>query len=649
MIRPAGREIRLFYLTLPTPPKALNPLASDRPGSDYLSPTITYLSPISSNFTSAMLLQNLKIGSRLNLAFSLIIIIIILTALISRERLNAMHDEVLRVENETIRATRIDDMTYLSSRLMNYLLYASTTRKQDGFAKAEELATEFNKNVETMINENTGINQEALRELQKSFTSFYDLGAEMSYVYYTEGEKEGALLVPAFDKAASELTQKMQTLREQQVNKARDGIQTIAQSNKSTSSMLLFANVGVVIIGVLLSLIITRGITRPINLVVRGLSEIADGGADLSKRLTVEGRNEMSMLAQQFNRFTVQLEAIINELKAEADELKNTSDDMEGLADDMRSGAQVIVDQSIRVASTTEQTAANVQSLAASSDLMSEDAGTVAATAEEISHNMAGVAAAVEEMDASMHTIADNARTGATVAGKAREKSLAVSEAIALMNESSLEIGKVSEVIKKIAGQTHLLALNATIEAASAGEAGRGFAVIAGEIRELANQSALAAGDIGNKIEGVRVSNTKTAVSISDIAATTEKIIEAIEVINTGTQQQSLSTGEIAASIQQVNVGIGEIAGSIARVSRNSIETSQLLGQTSVAVQEVAGDISTVNGSADHARTNAGAAKQAADRLASISTQLNRIVGKFITSQSLSATPGKSLKIDQGA
>ncbi|MDF2511945.1 MAG: chemotaxis protein [Herbinix sp.] len=57
------------------------------------------------------------------------------------------------------------------------------------------------------------------------------------------------------------------------------------------------------------------------------------------------------------------------------------------------------------------------------------------------------------------------------------------------LKTSLLEINKLLEGIKTIAGQTNLLALNASIESARAGEQGKGFAVVAEQIRNLSNQS----------------------------------------------------------------------------------------------------------------------------------------------------------------
>lgn len=90
--------------------------------------------------------------------------------------------------------------------------------------------------------------------------------------------------------------------------------------------------------------------------------------------------------------------------------------------------------------------------------------------------------------------------------------SLAIA-AMARIESSSKEIGKIIGVMDEVAFQTNLLALNAGVEAARAGDAGRGFAVVATEVRALAERSASAAREIkglinasnGQVVEGSRL------------------------------------------------------------------------------------------------------------------------------------------------
>ncbi|WP_390897923.1 methyl-accepting chemotaxis protein [Pseudomonas citri] len=72
------------------------------------------------------------------------------------------------------------------------------------------------------------------------------------------------------------------------------------------------------------------------------------------------------------------------------------------------------------------------------------------------------------------------------------------------LNEKTLNIGRILDVIKGISDQTNLLALNAAIEAARAGDAGRGFAVVSDEVRTLAHRTQQSAEEIHSMIEALQ-------------------------------------------------------------------------------------------------------------------------------------------------
>ncbi|MFE6168542.1 methyl-accepting chemotaxis protein [Viridibacillus arvi] len=73
---------------------------------------------------------------------------------------------------------------------------------------------------------------------------------------------------------------------------------------------------------------------------------------------------------------------------------------------------------------------------------------------------------------------------------------IAITDNVDELHQLNSKIASISQIIAQIANQTNLLALNASIEAASAGEHGKGFAVIAGEVRKLAENTKLSLKEI---------------------------------------------------------------------------------------------------------------------------------------------------------
>jgi len=137
-------------------------------------------------------------------------------------------------------------------------------------------------------------------------------------------------------------------------------------------------------------------------------------------------------------------------------------------------------------------------------------------------------------------------------------------DAMAGVENSAEQIGKIISVIDEIAFQTNLLALNAGIEAARAGDAGRGFAVVATEVRALAQRSAGAASEIKDLVSEAKtqvgrgvelVDRTRSAIS-----GLVEQVGEISRSVANVTQQSETEASNISASVEALGDAASQVS-----------------------------------------------------------------------------------------
>lgn len=203
---------------------------------------------------------------------------------------------------------------------------------------------------------------------------------------------------------------------------------------------------------------------------------------------------------------------------------------------------------------------AGTQQIAQGNDDLSERTQEQAAALEE-------TAASMEQMAATVRQNADHARHANELAARARQRAehggTVVSDAInamAQINGSSRKIADILGVIDEIAFQTNLLALNAAVEAARAGEQGRGFAVVAAEVRNLARRSATAAREtktlINDSVEKVRAGSElvdASGATLSEIVASVKEMSGIVAQIAAATEEQSAGIDQVTRAVTQMD------------------------------------------------------------------------------------------------
>lgn len=354
---------------------------------------------------------------------------------------------------------------------------------------------------------------------------------------------------------------------------------------------------------IVMALVVTRAIVKPINGVVEGLTEISQGEGDLTMRLEVRQQDEIGILAGRFNEFMEKLHLMIQNISSGIETLASSSVGISDIAEKMAGTAAETSDQSDGVEDSAKTMSQNMES--------------VSAAVEQSSVNSNMVASSAEEMSSTFHEIEKNVEQATEISSKTVEQATFAAQKMAELGEAGQAINKVTETINEISDQTNLLALNATIEAARAGEAGKGFAVVANEIKELAKQTADATLDIKEKIEGVQETTASSVDQIDSISKFINDVNDTIGEITSAVGEQSRATEEIAGNIAQVSQGINEVSLNVTESASASSEITIKIGGVNLAATEIAGGSSQL--------------KDEAVELADLSNKLRNLVGRFKT------------------
>lgn len=346
------------------------------------------------------------------------------------------------------------------------------------------------------------------------------------------------------------------------------------------------------VLNAILAFLVWRMVIAPLRTLTGKLQLMAEG--DLTQRIQVRSEDELGKMAGHFNEMTEKLRGMF----------------------------QLVADLSMAVGATSQQLTASAEQTGKAAETIAESIDRVAQGAQSQNQYAAESSQAVNEMTAGVRRIADSSSAISDSANEVTERTkqgsvqlqqaasdmqeLQVStdetaQAIVRLEERSLAIGGMIELITNISTQTNMLALNAAIEASRVGEHGRGFAVVAGEIRKLADQTKRAAEQVTELVEDVRIDTGKAAESmakggeqvkrsagsVADSNALFALILSEIEKVNDQLQEVSAAAQQMTASTEQVSASVGQLADIASESSSEAQSVAAASEQQLASMEEI--------------------------------------------------------------
>ncbi len=567
----------------------------------------------------------LSIGKKLLIGFFIVVVMLIVVSGVSIRQMNQMGDKAKVIKDKSMPS--VQTLGAIQADLINGQRLAVMVILEPDDKIREQLEARLAAVVNDLKEKQAEYERTLLssEEERKLYEDLIKNENEYFALLPTTYAQKSKLLNLGRANGAHELAKEMEASLDQALDILAKAVESNAnEAGKATDAsfsiyesarqLAVIMSALAVIIAIVLALLISRVIAKPMIVMAKTAERIASGDLT-SEEIKVRSRDEVGDLAGSFNEMSMNLRDLIRQVGSGAEQVAASAEQLTASAE--------------QVSKATEQIALTVQDVAEGSEKQVRSVDESAKAIHEMSSAVQHIAANAHNVTSTSNHASEIAMEGNEGIRKAVDQMNSINltvnglaQAVQGLGERSQEIGQIVKVITEIASQTNLLALNAAIEAARAGVHGRGFAVVADEVRQLSEQSAQAARQIVQLIGTIQ---GETSLAVQSMEAGRKEVAAGIYVVN--------KTGE---SFEQIQRSVDEVANQIR-------EVSSAAQQVSARMEQMVNSINIISDVADNASTgtqevSAAAQEQIASMeeisasaagLSKLSGDLNVLIGKF--------------------
>ncbi len=470
--------------------------------------------------------RDMKVGTRLMLAFGAVLVLLIAVIGVGLLRMAAIRTNLRSITQEDIVAMRhatamSAEAAQVSTSVRDALILHDEEKIKTAAAEVDQGIKNFEAQIaatermQADVASTTKAEKDAVAKVKKLWSGLKeDVGQTLDLAKQNQADMAWRWFYKSTDASMknAEIRRTLATLADLEQKRTDEAAAAAEASYESARMMML--GLGVVAIGlaVAAAVLVTRSLLKQLGGEPSYVASVMHslGSGDFSVTVATKNGDQSSML-YAVRTMVEKLATIIADVNSAAD------------------------------------------ALAGAAEQVSTTSHSLSQAASEQSSGVEQTSASVEQMTASIAQNTENAKVTDSMATRAATDAGEGGEAVKATVTAMKQIAQKISIIDDIAYQTNLLALNAAIEAARAGDQGKGFAVVAAEVRKLAERSQVAAQEIGTVASNSVELAERAGKLLGEMVPSIKKTSDLVQEISAASQEQSQGVGQINAAVAQLS------------------------------------------------------------------------------------------------